>query len=169
MDQRWPKQELEQAFARHEATIAAAADAGDWEPFVQLFVPDAEYHDPMVGIMRGHDEIRTWVNATLAPFPGSAMRFPEAWHVVDEERGGVVCELRNVLRDPGDGSVYEQSNITVLRYAGDGLFLSEQDVYDPAAFITLIQRWGRRSAQLRTLTDDETAWFAQNMPAALHE
>jgi hypothetical protein len=167
MNQKWSKEELEQAFRKHEATVAAAASTGDWEPFVQLFVPDAEYHDPMVGVMRGHDEIRSWANATLAPFPGSAMQFPEAWHIIDEDRGWIVCELRNVMRDPGDGSVHEQSNITILRYAGDGLFLSEQDVYDPAAFIALIERWGRRSTELGSLTDDETAWFAQTMPTAL--
>jgi hypothetical protein len=169
MDQKWSREELEQAFRSHETTIAKAAVSTDWEPFVQLFVPDAEYRDPMVGVMHGHEEIRTWANAVLAPFPGSAMHFPEAWHIIDEDRGWIVCELRNVMRDPGDGSVHEQSNITVLRYAGDGRFLSEQDVYDPAAMIRLIEQWGRRAAQLDSLTAEERVWFVENMPAALQD
>ena len=159
--------ELERAFELHESTIRQAAASGDWEPFVQLFVPDVSYRDPMVGEMRGHDAVREWVNATLATFPGSAMTFPAVWHVVDGAQALVVCELRNVLRDPGDGSVHEQNNITVLRYAGDGLFASEQDVYDPAAFIALIEGWGRRSAQLGTLSPAEHDWFAATMPTAL--
>lgn len=71
------------------------------------------------------------------------------------------------MRDPGDGSVHEQSNITILRYAGDGRFRSEQDVYDPAAFLGLIERWGRRATQLGSLSPEEKEWFAQTMPAAL--
>jgi hypothetical protein len=163
----WSRQELEEAFLLHESTIAGVAGEPDWEPFVQLFVPDVQYVDPMMGTMRGHDEVRAWANATLGTFPGSAMTFPESWHVIDEARGWIICELRNVLRDPGDGSAHEQSNITVLHYAGDGRFALEQDVYDPAAFISLIEGWGRRAAQLGTLTAEETAWFAQSMPAAL--
>lgn len=159
--------ELERAFALHEATIAAAAASGDWEPFVQLFVPEVTYLDPMVGVMQGHDAVREWANATLATFPGSAMSFPAVWHVVDGKQALVVCELRNVLRDPGDGSVHEKNNITILRYAGEGRFASEQDVYDPAAFISLIESWGRRCAQLGSLTDAERQWFAETMPAAL--
>lgn len=167
MTQKWSKAELKQAFHQHEATIATSVSTGDWEPFVQLFVPNAEYVDPMLGTVRGHDAIREWVLATLAPFPGSAMTFPASWHIIDEERGWIVCELRNVMRDPGDGSVHEQSNITILRYAGGGRFRSEQDVYDPAAFLGLIERWGRRATQLGSLSPEEKEWFAQTMPAAL--
>ncbi|MFN2539529.1 MAG: nuclear transport factor 2 family protein [Mycobacteriales bacterium] len=163
----WSREELEEAFGNHGSTIAGLAGQSDWEPFVQLFVPDVEYVDPMMGTMRGHDEIRTWANAALGTFPGSAMTYPESWHLVDEARGWIVCELRDVMRDPGDGSLHELSHITVLHYAGDGLFSLERDVYDPAAFISLIESWGRRSAQLGSLTEAETEWFAQSMPAAL--
>lgn len=165
MTANWTRDELESAFRAHEKTIATAAESGDWEPFVQLFVPDARYIDPMVGTMRGHDEIRKWVNATLATFPGSAMYFPAAWHLIDEERGRIVCELRNVMRDPGDGSVHEESNISILTYAGEGRLASEQDVYDAASFANLVQVWGRRSVECGTLTDEEAEWFRQTMPA----
>jgi SnoaL-like domain len=167
MGHTWSRDELERAFRRHATTIAGTAGTGDWEPFVQLFTEDAEYHEPMAGLLRGHDAIRAWAQPTLAAFPGSAMTFPEDWHVVDEAGGRIVAKLRNVLRDPGDGSVHEQANITILEYAGDGRFRSEEDVYDPGAFIALIERWGRRSAKLGTLSPEERDWFAQNMPTAL--
>lgn len=159
--------ELHDAFTIHSTAVAESAATGDWERFVQVFTPDATYADPIVGEMVGHDQIRPWVMATLQAFPGSAMTFPDLWHVVDAERGRVVCELRNVLRDPGDGSSWEQNNISVLTYAGDGRFSREQDVYDSPAFATLIEGWGRRCHELGTLSDDETAWFAAAYPHIL--
>lgn len=165
----WSTAELRKAFRLHADTVGAAAESGDWEPFVQLFLPDALYLDPMVGTMRGHEQIRPWVTATLGTFPGSAMRYPDAWHLVDTDQGRVVCELRNVLRDPGDGSVFEENNITILDYAGDGRFKQEKDVYDSPAMIALIEAWGRRSYELGSLTDDEVAWFAAAYPHILNE
>jgi hypothetical protein len=167
MTANWSRDELESAFRTHESTIAAAASTGDWEPFVQLFTEDAHYVDPMVGAMRGHAEIRGWVNATLATFPGSAMHFPASWYLIDEERGRIVCELRNVMRDAGDGIVHEESNISILTYAGDGRFASERDVYDSTSFVNLIQTWGERALACDTLSDDEVDWFRQMMPAVL--
>jgi hypothetical protein len=164
MSQAWTSQEMEQAFQLHASTVTAAAGSGDWEPFVQLFVPDATYIDPMAGTMRGHEQIRPWVMATLGTFPGSAMGYPEVWHLVDVEHGRIVCELRNMLRDPGDGSVFEENNISMLDYAGDGRFRCERDVYDSAAMIRIIEAWGRRSVELSSLSDDETAWFAAAYP-----
>jgi hypothetical protein len=167
MTANWSRDELESAFHKHESTIGTAASTGDWEPFVQLFVPDAHYVDPMVGVMHGHEEIRGWVNATLATFPGSAMHFPPSWHLIDEERGRIVCELRNVMRDAGDGVVHEESNISILTYAGEGRFSSERDVYDSTSFVTLIHSWGRRALACGTLSKDEIDWFRQTMPAVL--
>ncbi|GAA0956979.1 nuclear transport factor 2 family protein [Actinocorallia libanotica] len=167
MSRTWTNEELEDAFHLHAGTVTAAAESGDWEPFVQLFLPDATYVDPMVGEMKGHEQIRPWVMSTLSPFPGSAMHYPEAWHLVDVERGRVVCELRNVMRDPGDGSSFEENNITILDYAGDGRFRCERDVYDPAAMIKMIESWGRRSFELGTLDEDELAWFGAAYPHIL--
>jgi hypothetical protein len=164
MSENWTSDELEKAFQLHASTVDAAARSRDWEPFVQLFVPNAVYVDPMVGAMRGHAEIRPWVTTTLGTFPGSAMHYPEAWHLLDPERGRVVCELRNVLRDPGDGSVFEENNITILEYAGDGRFRSERDIYDSALMIRMIEAWGRRCVELGSLNDDELAWFAAAYP-----
>jgi hypothetical protein len=167
MDAQWSHEELESMFRRHEETVANAAATGDWEPFVQLFEADATYIDPIVGIMHGQDEIRTWVEATLATFPGSAMHFPAAWHLVDVNHGRIVCELRNVLRDPGDGTLFEENNISILTYAGDDKLSGERDIYDSPAFVRLIENWGRSSAGCETLTTAEREWFTQTMPAAL--
>ena len=35
------------------------------------------------------------------------------------------------MKDPGDGSVHESPNLSVLKYAGDGLWSYEEDAYNP--------------------------------------
>ena len=115
------------------------------------------------GRFTGHDEIRRWVKRTMGTFPGSDMvAFPPTWSVIDEERGWVVCEIRNLMRDPGDGSVFEASNITILRAADDrtseGLWAEEEDVYNPQHFLTMVTSWIRRSSELGSLSDAAAAW-----------
>jgi len=65
--------------------------------------------------------------------------FPIEWYVIDEEKGWVVCQVWNRMEDPGDGSVHQEYNITILKYAGDGRWSSEEDVYNPDA----LRRHGR--------------------------
>lgn len=162
----WTRTELDTAFRTWHSTVAeAAAGRRSWHDFVDLFTPDAEYHEQMVGTLRGRDAIWAWVEPTLARFPGSAtVSLPTYWHVIDEVNGVIVAKLNNIMRDPGDGSEMGADNISILTYAGDGLFSSEEDVYDPAAFVNLIADWGRRSMELGAFTDTERAWFEQNMP-----
>jgi hypothetical protein len=64
------------------------------------------------------------------------------------------------MEDPGDGSVHQASNITILHYAGDGQWSYEEDVYNPADFLTMLRGWRQRSEELGTLPDEAKDWFA---------
>ena len=115
----WTRTELEEAFERYQHQVAEAARSGDWNLFADLFIPDATYNEHAYGQMTGREEIRRWIIRTMTTFPGSAMvGFPPAWYIVDVEKGWVLCDVRNLMRDPGDGSLHEASNITILHYAG---------------------------------------------------
>jgi hypothetical protein len=95
----------------------------------------------------------------MGTFPGNAMvDFPPSWSTIDEERGWVVCEIRNVMGDPGDGSRPDATNITILRYAGDQLWAGEEDVYNPAHFLTLTVDWLKAGVRHGSLTDEQRAW-----------
>jgi len=158
---RWTGKELSGAFERYQDAVTRSVESSDWEHFVQCFTPDATYVEHAYGRFAGHDEIRRWVKRTMGTFPGNDMvAFPPAWSVIDDERGWVVCEIRNLMRDPGDGSVFEASNITILRYAGDGLWAEEEDIYNPQHFLTMVTAWIRRSSELGTLSDEASAWAA---------
>ena len=63
------------------------------------------------------------------------------------ERGWVVCEFRNRMRDPGDGSVHEVYNYAKLHYAGNGRFNYQRDAYDWSHVGPMLERWGKARAQ----------------------
>jgi hypothetical protein len=136
--------EIEQAFANYQATVAGIAESGDWASFADLFTPDATYEEHAFGSFTGREAIRSWVVETMTAFPGNTMTsFPIAWHVVDEPTRRVICEVRNLMPDPGDGSVHEASNLTILTYAGDGLWSREEDVYNPMRFAQMAIGWAK--------------------------
>ncbi len=138
----WTRAELGEAFERYTADVEKACATRNWDLFADRFTEDATYVEHVYGSWQGREETRRWIWKTMTTFPGSEMvAFPAAWHTIDEDRGWVICEIRNLMRDPGDGSVHEASNITILRYAGDGLWANEEDVYNPAHFLAMVKGW----------------------------
>jgi uncharacterized protein (TIGR02246 family) len=151
---RFTKGELEEAFAAYQQAAETAGATGDWSTWADQFTDDATYVEHHYGRMEGREAIRTWITATMTTFPGDRMHvFPIDWYVVDEERGWIVCQVENRMDDPGDGSVHEAANITILHYAGDGAWSYEEDVYNPAHFATMLQAWKQRVDELAPAAD----------------
>ncbi|MGH9029068.1 MAG: nuclear transport factor 2 family protein [Acidimicrobiales bacterium] len=147
---RWTRQELEHEFAEYQKAAGTAAETGDWTRWADKFTEDAEYVEHLYGDMHGRDEIRSWISETMSTYPGNAMtEFPIGWYVVDEDRGWVVCQVWNRMADPGDGSIHQAYNVTLLKYAGDGLWSYEEDIYNPARFASMIQAWQERQTTLQ--------------------
>ena len=137
-------------------------DTGDWSDFALNFTEDATYVEHAFGTFRGRDAIREWSVATMTSFPGSVMTgFPLAWQVVDEPTSRLICEVRNLMPDPGDGSHHEESNLTIMTYAGDGLFSGEEDIYNPLRFMRMSLRWARIAAAHGNLSAEGEAYVAQ--------
>jgi len=145
----WSRDELDRALAHYEATAQEAATSGDWNRWADLFTEDAEYIEHLFGTMRGREAIREWITKTMADYPGNAMvAFPIEWSVIDEDRGWVVCQIWNRMADPGDGSLHQAYNFTLLKYAGGGMWGSEEDIYNPAHFVSMIEAWEARKREL---------------------
>jgi len=139
---RWSRAELEAAHEHFRATAAEAGRTGDWRPWADLFTEDATYTEHMYGKFNGREEIYAWISETMSQWPYTEMtEFPHDWCVCDEERGWWICQIENRFNDPGDGKVYEQYNITVLQYAGNMQFSSEEDAYNPANFGPMVSEW----------------------------
>lgn len=159
---RFSRSELMAAFADFEATVDRAARTRDWDPWVEQYSPEVVYVEHAAGTMRGREEVRAWIHKTMGSFPGSYMTsFPSLWSVADEATGRIICELDNPMRDPGDGTVISATNISIVTYAGDGLWSRQEDVYNPLRFVAATVKWCRRAQELGTLTDEAAAWLQQ--------
>jgi ketosteroid isomerase-like protein len=159
----WSREEIEAAFKQHEQVVVEIGNSWDWSRYADEFTEDATYVEHVYGRFEGRENIRDWIVSTMNTFPGSEMPlYPTSWHAIDEEKGWVFSEVLNTMRDPGDGSVHQRPNITILKYAGDGLWSYEEDAYNPMNFMVMVQEYVGRCHKLGTLSDDARA-FAKNM------
>lgn len=156
------RDELLSAFQTFEQTVDNAARTKDWDPWVDQYTDDIEYVEHAAGTFRHRDDVRAWIWKTMTAFPGSHMTaFPSLWTVVDEERGRVICELDNPMVDPGDGTIISATNISIVTYAGDGLWCRQEDIYNPLRFVSATRKWCAKAAELGTLPDVAAEWMAR--------
>ena len=112
--------------------------------------------------MSGREEVRAWIWKTMESFPGSHMTaFPSLWSVIDEPTSRIICELDNPMRDPGDGTIISATNISIITYAGDGLWRRQEDIYNPLRFVQATMKWCRKAQELGTLPDEAASWMRQ--------
>jgi hypothetical protein len=138
----WTRAELQEAHDRFIEVANESGAKGDWGPWVEMFTEDAEYIEHHYGRFHGRAEILAWISTTMAQWPNNEMTmFPHDWCVCDEDGGRWICQIENRFNDPGDGGVYQASNITILTYAGQMQFASEEDVYNPATFAPVVTAW----------------------------
>lgn len=145
----WSREELDAAFQNFKDVTDRAFLSGELEEWVQCFSEDVTYRDWGYGFnngwdveIHGRDAVREWINGHYSTYPNNAMKYwPVPWHVVDEERGWVLCEWRNRMRDPGNGEVFEEPNYTRLKYAGNMQWSFEEDIYNPIRMRTMLSLW----------------------------
>ena len=139
---RFTREELIAAHDKYVQVAQRCAAKQEWREWADLFTEDALYLEHFFGQLHGREAIFEWIQPLMNKWPNSEMNsFPHDWCVLDEERGWWICKIQNRFRDPGDGNVYQQHNLTVLHYAGDGLFSYEEDAYNPANFGKTLSEW----------------------------
>ena len=140
------------AFARSEVEAAydrfvAAGDSGDWNAWADLHSEDGVWVEHHLGTFRGREAIRAAILKVMKPVP--MMTFPVAWHVIEGNR--VVYYPWQVLPDPkGGGEVYRFGCVTILEYAGGGLFSRQEDLYNPKEGEAVVRRWLAAGGKLAT-------------------
>jgi SnoaL-like protein len=136
------REEIQSALDNYAVVADQAAKSGDWAPWAELFTEDVTYVEHLYGEFHGREEVLTWISKTMGAWPLTQMNaFPWDWHTIDAEQGWVVGQIENRFADPGDGKVYQAANWTRLVYAGNGLFSSEEDVYNPMRFQPVVEGW----------------------------
>jgi hypothetical protein len=117
------RDEVEREFARY----VERGTTNDWSAWSDQFTEDALYVEHEMGTFRGREQIREWITATMGSVSG--MSFPVEWYVIDGER--VVMYCWNVFEPlPGMTGEYKFAVVTILHYAGGGMWSYEEDVYN---------------------------------------
>ncbi len=146
---KYSREELESAFDKYQKAALKAGTSGDWNPWADLFTEDATYVEHLFGEFGGREAIRNWICKTMSEYPNSEMKFfPIEWYMIDEERGWIVAQVWNRMTDPGDGSLHQAYNFTLLKYAGDDQWSYEEDIYSPAPFQEMVKGWLERKKDL---------------------
>ena len=151
---RWSRQELEEAFDNYQKMALQAGTSGDWRCWADLFTEDATYVEHLYGEFGGREAIYDWIQTTMSTAPNDEMiYFPIDWYTIDEEKGWVICEVLNRMEDLGDGEIYQEPNITILHYAGNGLFRYEEDAYGRQRMGEMVVRWMKAKERLAACGD----------------
>lgn len=159
-DAQFTATEITEAYDAFHQRVGSFVESGDWTGYADLFMPDAVYVEHAMGTFSGRDEIRDWSIRTMTSYPGRVMTgFPISWQVVDAGQARLVCEVLNPMPDPGDGTMLVEPNITIMTYAGDGLFSKEEDVYNPLRFHTMAVRWAKIAAEHGNADVDVLTWL----------
>ncbi len=139
---RWSYEEIDEAFAKFRAAALKGAKTGNWRDWANCFTEDVTYFEHHYGRFWGRETVYEWITKTMTGFPTDEMTaFPVRWYSIDVDKGWVFAEVMNRMSDLGDGKMYEEPNLTILHYAGDGLFSYEEDAYNPANMGTMIKAW----------------------------
>ncbi|MCH7789621.1 MAG: nuclear transport factor 2 family protein [Acidobacteria bacterium] len=131
-------------FERSEVSAAfdrfvAVGDSGDWNAWADLHSPNGVWVERHLGTFNGREENRTAITSVMAMAP-TEMSFPVEWSVIDGDR--VVFYPWQVLPDPtGGGREFRFGCVTILTYAGEGLWSYQEDVYNPAEGERVITEW----------------------------
>jgi hypothetical protein len=176
---RFTRTEVNEQFER----MWAIGSVGErWTEWSRLFTEDVLYHDLFWGPLHGRDEVDTWINAVMKGVPDIYTVYD--WHTVDDDV--VVFHYQNRRDNPdpaGDGPEYwDFPGLSVLWYAGDGLWRGEEDYWDrdgarttSLAFSAARERagitdpldtmtrgyWGRGPAWARTDAPPEPSWLGR--------
>lgn len=128
------RSEVEDAYQR----FVAAGETGDWNAWADLHSEDGTWVEHHLGTFVGREAIRRAIVDVMKPVP--MMSFPIEWHIIEGNR--VVYYPWQVFPDPtGGDALYRFGCVTIIDYAGDGLWSRQEDIYNPNEANEVIKRW----------------------------
>ncbi len=103
-------------------------DAGSkpWSVLADFFTEDACYIDPAWGRIDRREAIREFFEKSMAGLTGYGWSTPENWIMVEGHR--VVSQWDQVLGQREDGTPWRVPGLSILYYAGKGLFCYSHDM-----------------------------------------
>ena len=155
--------DAEQAF--HQIWTTGCIEE-DWEHWPDHLTEDVHYVERIFGTMHGRDAVRTWITELMAV--RADVHGVLNWYIVKGDR--VVFDMTNRYYHPVDGEPpIDFAGLTVLGYAGNGLFSYEEDYWDANGARTAYEQWsaavtahGSKGLESGRFEELETERKAQN-------
>ena len=97
-----------------------------WSALADFFTEDAAYIDPAWGRIDGREAIREFFEASMAGLTGHGWSTPENWTMAEGSR--LVSQWDQVLGHRDDGTPFRVPGLSILYYAGEGLFCYSHDM-----------------------------------------
>lgn len=141
-------------------------DVGEcgWDKMADFFTEDAVYIDPAWGRQEGRETIRQFFQDSMAGLTGHGWSTPERWTMVDGHR--LVSHWDQLLGENPDGGQWRVPGVSILYYAGDGLFCYSHDYLNMTAIGEVLKKmswrppegFNRAPAKPDWSTDLPVAW-----------
>ena len=130
--------EIETAIERY-LSLRVAAIKGDvpWRDLADMFTDEVVFVDSMWGRHAGREAVVKFLDDSAKGLDG--WDFPHFWQAIDGDR----VFLRWSNRLPGtteDGQPLDNMGLSILQYAGNGLFSSEEDHYSETHLMQLMKQ-----------------------------
>ena len=135
---KFSREEIERAFQKYWSTGAVGED---WDGFADMFTEDARYVEHVLGKMNGREEIRSWIKKIMEEF-GEIYTAYE-WHTIDEERDQAIVYMQNRRDHPSGTGTIDFPGVTILHYAGGGLFDREEDYWAVPAGRATVEEYSK--------------------------
>ena len=121
------EREALESYARF-VTLRDEVDTGrqPWSRLADFFTEDAAYIDPAWGRIEGREAIRAFFERSMAGLTGHGWSTPENWTIVRGPR--LVSQWDQILGDKEDGTPWLVPGLSILYYAGGGLFCYSHDM-----------------------------------------
>jgi ketosteroid isomerase-like protein len=121
------EQEAQATYDRFVA-VRDAIDVGEksWAELADFFTADAVYIDPAWGRIEGRENIRTFFTDSMLGLTGHGWSTPENWTMTAGHR--LVSQWDQILGHKDDGTPWLVPGLSILYYAGDGLFCYSHDM-----------------------------------------
>ncbi len=97
-----------------------------WADLAGFFTQDAAYIDPAWGRIERREKIREFFVKSMAGLTGNGWSTPENWTMAEGHR--LVSQWDQILGHKPDGTPWLVPGLSILYYAGDGLFCYSHDM-----------------------------------------
>jgi hypothetical protein len=123
------REEIDEAFRKYWSTGAVGEN---WDAWANLFTEDARYIEHVLGDMNGREAIRAWIKPIMEQY--CELYTAYEWHTIDEGHGRAIVYMQNRRDHPSGKGTIDFPGITILDYAGNGMWSREEDFWAvPAA------------------------------------